>query len=209
MGKVRKVLLLVFTLGCVSVLCAKSTKLIMSWKVPGAPSGNFKRVLVMGMSANPGNRAAFEVALADSLTRPGIEVIAGTDILLRPEGSKLDLNYLREQIKAYKIDAVVLSRLVSVTDSVTYIPPDALYPFPYYGSFFGYYGAMYPIVYSPGYLMEEKTVRIETNVYAITPPDGKLVWTGTSDTFNPKDAQKVIKGVVQLVTEELGKAGVL
>jgi hypothetical protein len=64
------------------------------------------------------------------------------------------------------------------------------------------------VVYSPGYLIEDKTVRIETNVYAIRPPDSQLVWTGTSDTFNPKDARKVISSVVKLVTEELNKRGI-
>jgi hypothetical protein len=136
-------------------------------------------------------------------------VTAGNEILLRPDASPLNLNYVREQIKSFKIDAVVVSRLVSIKDSVTYIPPDYGFPYPYYGTFYGYYGAISPIVYSPGYLIEEKTVRIETNVYAITPPDGQLVWTGTSDTFNPKDAQKVIKEVVKLVSAELTKSEVI
>ena len=182
---------------------AKSTKLIASWKNPQFSGGHFKKVLVIGMSANPARRADFEDALAASLARPGVEVIPGNSILLRPDASPLNLDYLRLQIRDHKIDAVVVSRLVSIKESVTYVPPDV------YGSFYGFYGAFYPVVYSPGYLIEEKTVRIETNVYAITPPDGQLIWTGTSDTFNPKNAQKVISGVVKLVTEELNKAGIL
>ncbi len=181
---------------------AKS-KLITSWKNPKFSAGNFRRVLVVGMSANPGRRADFEDALSASLMREGTEIIPGNTILLRPEASSLDLEYVKIQIREFKIDAVVVSRLVSVKDSVTYIPPDIGVPFPYYNSFYGYYGAVYPVVYSPGYLIEEKTVRIETNVYAITPADSQLVWTGTSDTFNPKDAQKVINEVVKLVSKEL------
>ena len=203
---------------CVLVMCgmcllagsgSAKSKLITSWKNPQVKGGGFKNVLVIGMSANPGRRSDFEDALAASLTRPGLEVIAGNEILLRPDTSPLNLNYVREQIKSFKVDAVIVSRLVSIKDSVTYIPPDYGFPYPYYGTFYGYYGAISPIVYSPGYLIEEKTVRIETNVYAITPPDGQLLWTGTSDTFNPKDAQKVIKEVVKLVSAELTKDGVI
>ncbi len=204
-----------FTFVMIACLClfvgdvdAKS-KLITSWKNPHVAGGNFKKVLVIGMSANPGRRSDFEDALAASLTRPGVDVIAGNEILLRPDASPLNIDYVRDQVKAYKIDAVVLSRLVSIKDSVTYIPPDYGFPYPYYGTFYGYYGAISPLVYSPGYLIEEKTVRIETNVYAITPPDGQLLWTGTSDTFNPKDAQKVIKEVVKLVSEQLTKSAVI
>jgi hypothetical protein len=187
---------------------AKSTKLIVSWKHPNIVGGTFKRVLVVGMSANPGRRADFEDALADSLAKPGVEIIPGNSILLRPDASAIDLDYVRIQVREFKVDAIVVSRLVSIKDSVTYIPPDVGVPYPYYNSFYGYYGAIYPVVYSPGYLIEEKTVRIETNVYAISGADGQLVWTGTSDTFNPKDARKVINGVVKLVSSELKKDGV-
>ena len=192
-----------------SLLPAKSTKLITSWKNPKHSGGSFKKVLVIGMSANPGRRADFEDALSASLAKPGIEIIPGNTILLRPDASSLDLDYIRTQIREYKVDAVIVSRLVSIKDSVTYVPPDVIAPYPFYSSFYGYYSAIYPVVYSPGYLLEEKTVRIETNVYAIKPPDSELVWTGTSDTFNPKDAQKVIKGVVKLVTQELTKDAVI
>jgi hypothetical protein len=58
-------------------------------------------------------------------------------------------------------------------------------------------------------LVKERTVRVETNVYAVTPPDGELIWTGTSDTFNPSSAHKVINGLVQLVVKELEKVAIL
>lgn len=204
-----RMLLATFVCLALTLGVAKSTKLIASWKNPQFSGGHFKKVLVIGMSANPARRADFEDALATSLARPDVEIIPGNSILLRPDASPLNLDYLRLQIRDFKIDAVVVSRLVSIKDSVTYVPPDVAFPYAYYNSFFGYYGAVSPLVYSPGYLIEEKTVRIETNVYAVTPPDGQLIWTGTSDTFNPKNAQKVISGVVKLVTEELNKQGIL
>ncbi len=205
-----RILLLAAVCMLLATAYAKSTKLLTSWKNPQFRDGQaFKKILVMGISANPGRRADFEDALAASLARPGVEIIPGNAILLRPDTATLDLEYVRMQIREHKIDAVVVSRLVSIKDSVTYIPPDVAFPYAYYNSFYGYYGAIYPVVYSPGYLIEEKTVRIETNVYAITPPDSQLAWTGTSDTFNPKDARKVINDVVKLVTTELSKDGVL
>ena len=78
-----------------------------------------------------------------------------------------------------------------------------------YGTFYGYYGAVYPVVYSPDYLVEERTVQVETNLYAATPPDGELIWTGTTDTFNPSSAHKVINGLVQLVVKELEELAIL
>jgi len=185
-----------------------STRLKESWKNPNYSGQPFKTILALGMSNNLENRADFEVALAGKMARPGITTIAGTDILLRPTAGPINLVYLKEQIAAYKIDAVVVCRLVKVKTDVVDVPGEP-YFLPYYTSFYGYYGAVYPIVYSPDYLVQEKTVQVETNVYAITPTDGVLIWTGTSDTFDPSSAHQVINGVVDLVVKELEKLEIL
>jgi hypothetical protein len=64
-------------------------------------------------------------------------------------------------------------------------------------------------VYSPDYLREDTTVRVETNVYAVTSGEGELVWTGVSDTFNPRSADKVIDALSKLLVKELTKQSVL
>src|ERR1700719_2683457 len=155
-----------------------ATRLRVSWKNPNYSGKHFKRILVIGMSTHLKTRADFEVALAGKITRPGIKGIAGTDILLRPTAAPIDPTYLREQVAAFRIDAIVVSRLVRVENKTTYIPGQA-YFLPYYNTFYGYYGAVYPVVYSPDYLVKDKTVRIETNLYSVKPPDGALIWTGT------------------------------
>ena len=99
---------------------------------------------------------------------------------------------------------------MKVDKDVTYIPgQNYVIPYGYYHSFYGYYGAVYQQVYSPDYLREDTTVRIETILYAATPPDGELIWTGSSDTFNPKSAHKVIDALVKLVVKELEKEAIL
>ena len=187
----------------------KSTKLVTSWKNPEYSGPAFHRILVLGMSAKPGVRADFEDALSKLVTRDGVEAVPGNTILLRPEGSKLDINYLKSQVKEFRIDAVIVSRLVKVDKSITYVPGQPYMPYPYYGSFYGYYGAVYPVVYSPDYLREDTTVRVETNVYAVTSGEGQLVWTGVSDTFNPRSADKVIDALSKLIVKELQKEAII
>jgi len=82
-------------------------------------------------------------------------------------------------------------------------------PYPYYGTFYGYYGSVYPIVYSPDYLREEKKVRIETNLYLLSEGDGVLVWTGITDTFDPTDVDKAIGKLVRLLVKQMQSDGVL
>ena len=203
----RKVLtIIIITVLTATLLFGASSKLVMSWRNPNyAPAKRPHRVLALGFSYNMTVRVDFEDALAAELASKALVSVAGNDILLRPPGTKLDLNYLREQIQANQIEAVVVSRLIKVDDSVTYIPGTPYFvPFPYYNSFYGYYGALYPVIYSPGYLKQEKKVRVETNLYYVNgAPDGQLVWTGITDTFNPYDVDKAIKGLVNLVVTKM------
>jgi hypothetical protein len=200
----RTILTIVIVLLAVPSATAKSSKLIMSWKNPNYAARKFHRVLALGLSDKTGVRANFEDALAEQLAAAGVEAIPGNSILLRPEGTQFDLEYLKTQIRENQIDAVVVSRLMKVENTVTYIPGSAyVAPFPYYNSFYGYYGTVYPVVYSPDYLREEKKVRIETNLYVISSQEGELVWTGVTDTFNPSNVQKAINGLVKLVVKQM------
>ena len=200
----RKALAIIIVVAAAALVFAKSSKLVASCKLPNSPT-KVHRVLALGFSNRMEVPADFEDAVAAQLAATGVEAVPGNAILLRPAGTQLDLNYLRQQIQANQIDAVVVSRLIKVEDTVTYIP-GAPYtvPFPYYNTFYGYYGTLYPVIYSPGYLQKDKKVRVETNLYFVTSaPDGQLVWTGITDTFNPSNAHKAIKGLVRLVVAQM------
>ncbi|MFZ1009118.1 MAG: hypothetical protein WAN65_19915 [Candidatus Sulfotelmatobacter sp.] len=189
----------------------KPSKLVKSWKSPTRVAANkLHRVLALGLSDKTVVRAEFEDALAAQLAQLGIEAIPGNTILLRPEGTQFDLDYLRTQIREHKIDTVAVARLIHVENTTTYVPGAHYFPpYPYYGTFYGYYGTVYPMVYSPGYLKEEKRVRIETNLYVITSEEGNLVWTCVTDTFNPSNMRKAIDRLVKLVVKQMQSDSVI
>jgi hypothetical protein len=208
----KRVLAGVIAISVVMLASGKSSKVVMSWKSPAyVRTKAFSRVLALGLSDKTTIRADFEDALAAQLTATGLETLAGNTILLRPEGSHLDLKYLQTQVRDHKIDAVVVSRLIKVDNTVTYVPGTAYAPppLPYYGTFYGYYSAVYPVVYTPGYLKEERKVRIETNLYVISSGEGELVWTGITDTFNPSNMDKAIDRLVKLMVKQMQRDGVL
>jgi len=185
--------------------------MVTSWFNPNYEGHAFRKVLVIGVAQDLQVRADFEDAMAAQIARPGMQTIPGNQILLRPDPkAKPDLNYLREQIRHYQIDAVVVSRLLKVDKKVTTVPSSTyVAPFPYYYSFYGYLDAVYPVIYDPGYTREDTTVTVETNVYATSKPDGELVWTGISDSFDPKSAKKVADGLVKEVPKQMEKDGLL
>jgi hypothetical protein len=189
----------------------RSIKMVTSWFNSNYEGQGFHKVLVIGITQNLPIRADFEDEMAARIARPGMQTIPGNQILLRPDPkAKPDLNYLREQIRSYQIDAVVVSRVLKVDKKVTTVPSSTyVVPFPYYYSFYGYLDAVYPVVYDPGYTREDTTVVVETNFYATSKPDGDLVWTGISDSFNPKSAKKVVDGLVKEVPKQMEKDGLL
>ena len=186
----------------------KDTKLVASVLSPTYSGEHFKKVLVIGMSNNPAIRDDFEEAMSDRLKNIGVHAVPGYNILLRPKSAKMIPDYLQEQIKEHDIDAVLVTRLVSVKNNTTYVPGQAYtLPYPYYNSFWGYYNNVYPVVYTPGYLVHEETVRVETTLYGTSMPEGEFVWTGLSETLdpNPKKIDKAIDAVVQVVVDNLQK----
>jgi hypothetical protein len=201
----------IFLLTALTAVSGKSIKMVTSWFNPKYQGQTFHKVLVIGVAQNLEVRADFEDGMAAQIARPGMQTIPGNQILLRPDPkAKPDLDYLRAQIRDNQIDAVVVSRLLKVDKKVTSVPSSAyVAPFPYYYSFYGYLGAVYPIVYDPGYTREDTTVSVETNVYATSKPDGDLVWTGVSESFNPKSAKKVADGLIKEVPKQMEKDGLL
>jgi len=202
--------LIVFLLA-LTAASGKSLKMVTSWFNPQYQGQKFHKILVIGVAQDLAVRADFEDKMAAQIARFGMETIPGNQILLRPDpNAKPDFDYLRAQINSNHVDAVVVSRLLSVDKKVIYVPSSTyIAPFPYYYSFYGYLGAVYPVVYDPGYTREDSTVRVETNVYATSKPDGDLVWTGISDSFNPKSARKVADGLVKEIPRSMEKDGLL
>ncbi len=193
-----------------AVAWAGGARLVISWKNPAYTGAKPKRVLVIGMSENPAIRADFEDDMSAAIEKDGVEVVPGNHILLRPDSPEMDEKYLKGQIRDFKIDGVLVSRLISVDKKTTYVP-GASYavPYGYYNNFYGYYGTVWRQVYTPGYLQKDTTVRIETNLYSAGGESGELIWTGTSDSFNPGAAKKVIDGVVKTIAKEFKKKQIL
>ena len=104
---------------------------------------------------------------------------------------------MRELVKEQNFDAIVVARLTKKDTKTTYIPGQTYTPFPYYGTFYGYYSALSPIIYTPGYMETEKQAQVEVNSYSTAKPDGELVWTGTTNTFDVGSVKKIIKDLVK------------
>jgi hypothetical protein len=205
----KQSLLLVAVLAVPALLAASSPKLVVSWRNPNYSGGSFKNILVLTINGKAENRAEFEDLLVAAIARPGIQATQSYVFLPRPDVTPIDINDLKAVIRDQKFDGIVVARLTKAEKKTTYVPGEAYTPFPYYRTFYGYYGAVYPIVYSAGYLQKESIAQVETNFYSAAKPDGELVWTGTTNRFDAKSPMKVIKQLVKIVVKELEKQDVI
>jgi hypothetical protein len=191
------------------VWAASSPKMLISWKNPNNSEGNFHNILVLALNGKAENRMQFEDVLSSEITRPGIQATQSYVFLARPDATPIDIKDLKEVIREQHFDAILVARLTKVEKKNTYVEGQVYSPYPYYGTFAGYYGAVYPVVYAPGYLVKVRIAQVETNFYSTTKPDGELVWTGTTNSFEANSPMKVINELVKIVIKELEKQKVI
>jgi hypothetical protein len=207
---VKRTVLLILTLAAgLSTMTFKDTKLVFTWMNPSYSGTQYKTILVLAINGRASIRAEFEDQLCSAITRAGIQAIPSYSLLPRPDATPVDMNQLRDVVNGQNIDAVIASRLVKATTKTTYIPGEVYTPLPYYGTFYGYYAAVYPVVYAPGYLQVDKTAQIETNFYSTAKPNGELIWTGTSDTVNPRTPTKGVDALAKILAQELQKQKII
>jgi hypothetical protein len=205
----RKTVSLIAILLTVALLAVAGPKLELSWKNPNYTGGKFKNILVLALNGNAANRAEFEDELVTAISRPGAPASPSYEFIARPNATPIDKNDLRELIREQKIDAIVVARLTKHDSKTTYVPGEVYTPFPYYGTFYGYYDALYPTIYAPGYMETEKEAQLEVNWYATTQPNGELVWTGVTNTFEVGSASKAIKELVKIYAQALEQENII
>jgi hypothetical protein len=193
-----------------ALMDASSPKLELSWRNPDYTGvTSFKNIMVLALNGKVGSRAQFEDEMVAAIAKTGVQAQPSYAYLPRPDATPIDMNDMRWVVQQQKFDAILVSRLTKRDSTTTYVPGQVYTPMPFYGTFYGYYGALYPVIYSPGYLATEKIAQVETNFYSTSKPDGQLVWTGTTNTFDAGSVMNVIKDLVNVTVKELEKQGIL
>ena len=202
----------ILTLGLIiltmTLTACSSTTMKSTWKDPDSQPLHFQKgdtVIALVMSPNEGVRRHAEFTLAKELTSRGIIKGVPAYTIISTEDLRNETQ-VKAHIEESGASGVVVMRVVEKSQKVTATPP--VYTGPRYRSFYGgYYGPGWGAAYSPGYLRADTIYSIETLVYDLK--QGKLVWAGQSDTYNPSKVETVIKEIIDEVVEEMLKQGVI
>jgi hypothetical protein len=188
------------TVGIPLAASAKS-KIIGTWREPDGPPGPYHKVVVIALAGQDANRRAAEDEFVKRLPK-GVEGVRSYSVI--PKEDEGNVEKVVARLREAGVDGAAVLRVVNQDTRVVYDPGS--YWRPYY-TFQSYYGDVWSTYHDPGYLVPETAVHVETAFYSVT--DGKLVWTGYSETTNPKKAQTVIDDVAKLMVGRLRKEKLL
>ena len=177
--------------------CA-STRITSAWQDPALRDVPFRKVLVVFQNPDAALRRIVEDEMARDIpgSVPAYQVIRDEELR--------DIPKVKARVRELGFDSSVIMRVAGVERERTYVPGQVLSVPGYYRGLWGYWGYGWTAAYDPGYLRNDRIVRIATNVYAVQAD--KLVWASESETFNPASVRGAVAEVVQVTAKATARA---
>jgi hypothetical protein len=174
-----------------------------TWRAPDVERVDYsgKKVAAVFVSDVESTRRAAEDTLARELTARGSVGVASYPLL---SGKDLadDAGARKKLVEAGCAGAVVM-RVVGEEQRIR--STSGTYPGAY--TFSMHSGGAYGVGVQSGYLTTDTIVSVETLVYSLDPD--KLVWTGTSETFEPAEIEEFVVELATAAAEEMKKEGLI
>jgi hypothetical protein len=199
-----------FVLMLALTACSPGTKLVNSWKAADAAPMTVKQgdlVIAMVMSKEETTRRTGEDLLGEELRQRGLRPIPSFTLI--PTDQVDDREKAAAAIQDSGGVALIVMRPIAVNKQQTYVPPTYMGPGPYAGGWGGYYGYGWGAAYSysPGYVVTDTIVRVETLVFDLK--QNKLVWAGQSETTNPENLGLFMRDLVKAVGADMRRKGLI
>ena len=180
-----------------TVACSQKSKLFATWQEPEAELGPYSKVAAIALARDDATRRVAEDEFTRRLPK-NTEGVTSYTVLSREDEESVERVVAR--LREAGADSAAVMRLVEEKNSVEYDPGSLWRPA---HTFHNYYGGVWAAYADPGYLTTEIAVRVETAFYSLKDDEASLVWTGYSESLNPKSSQVVIDDVARLVVREL------
>jgi len=162
-----------------------------------------RKILVLTVADDPPTRAQLEDVIAGEISLRGGNAVASH--LTFPDLPK-ERGPFEAKLVAEGFDAVMVIRLVSSDTKIKMTEGYQTYATDYQGmDWWGGYYYTYENVFVPGYLNKEKKVRVRTDLWRAVDGKGQLVWTGLSETMNPRTAAQAGRDVGVSIASALAK----
>jgi hypothetical protein len=177
---------------CILAAGCSSTSIVNSWKAPNATytPEKFKKVLVLVLAREEEARKQAE----DQIVSDYKSLHASYPVFSLQQLGK-DTLKVKNMVKEQGYDAVLTMRLITTKAKSTYVQGGVN---PAHTENFIFY---YNDYYKAGSYATDMNFIVASNFFSLS--DEKLLWSGVSETANPKKIDKLIKDVAKEVVYKM------
>jgi hypothetical protein len=183
--------------------CGPSTQIVKSWSDPAAvvQKDPLNKILIIALVKDEASRRVIEDQMAKRIQSTSV---VSYSFLVPEILTKANEAYLTQKLKEGNYTHVLLMRLGNVETETSYVPGTTSVYYGGYGRYYGYGASYYS---NPGYYTTDKNYFVETTVFSVNPD--KLLWTGTTKTINPKNVEKTVNEIADVVAAKMKSDGFL
>jgi hypothetical protein len=132
----------------------------------------------------------------------GPDAVPGSQII--PAEELRDIDKVKARLKDGGFDGAITMRLVDAETEIR----DEQDPLPTaYYTIWGYYGFVSIAERGPAFMTLDSKLQIEVNIYSLE--SEKLLWSGTTETMQPRLMETLVKDVADLISKRLKREGLI
>jgi hypothetical protein len=160
-------------------------------------------LFVIGVAKEENTRRSFENKFVAKLQAEGVQAVASSSVM--ESDQKIEKAVILAAIEKLDIDAVLVTRLVSLKEEEVRSPSTSEYGSPddYHGRYYQDYNTAYEYAHQPAQYTTSVRVGLETKLYDVKTE--KLIWAASSKTANPKSKTKLFDAVIEALVRDLKK----
>ena len=187
----------------------QSTSIQSAWFDPAYTGGAMQKIDVVGVGGNVTDRRVFEDIFAQRLRAAGVDGVPGYTVMGDDaRGAEGPFSAAVEKSGAQGLIVVRLLGVDTKTQvSTTMVPGGAAWG-PGFGPGYGAYGGFYgPAWYPVTQVQQYDVASVEASLYDVK--TRRLVWSATTQTFNPRSVATETPGFADLIIKQLAARGLI
>ena len=192
---------LLLAFAALTLAACASTTMRDSWYDSSYQGGAFTKFIVLGVSGDDTERRAFEDIAVSRLQAAGVEAVPSYRYLA--EAGRVPEGRLDEAVRASGADALWMTRVRSVDRRTEVYQTMAPGPVMVGPGWYGMYSGWYPMTEVRQY----DIASVETSIFDARTK--KVVWSGISETYEPRSVAKEAPGFADLIIKSLRERGLV
>ena len=179
--------------------CGTKTSTTQLWQAQNIRPSTMQRVIVFGGGMAEPERRSIEDGLSASLQARGVG--ATPSYVLFPELP--NAQHARGEVQQRGYEGAIVATIRGTEEKESYVPGY------YHGGTFwgGYYGPGWGMGYTPGYVVTDEYVNVETSLWDLRTEDGALVWSAVTKTMNPSSGKDLVNSLSKEIVPKMSDAG--